>query len=130
MRGLDAHASRARRAGTAAAARAEQRLGRDVGRLSGATRGQLRDATASLAAAERRVVSRAPRGVAEAQRTLDGLEARVRALDPGRTLARGWSITRTADGRVVRSPADVASGDTLITSLAGGEVRSTVDGDA
>jgi exodeoxyribonuclease VII large subunit len=61
---------------------------------------------------------------------LDGVDARVRALDPERALARGRSITRTADGRVVRSPADVTAGDTLLTRLAGGEVRSTVDGDA
>ncbi len=45
------------------------------------------------------------------ERHLAGLEARVRALDPVNVLARGWSITRTADGRVVRDPAEVAAGD-------------------
>ncbi len=126
---LDAHAARARRAGTAATARAEHRLGRDLGRLTGAARVQVRDATASVAAAERRLAARPPRVVAEAERALDAVEARVRALDPERALARGWSITSRADGRVVRSPADVAPGDTLVTRLAGGEVRSTVDDD-
>ena len=126
---LDAHADRARRAGLVASNRAEQRLGRDLGRLTGAARVQVRDATASLAAAERRLTARTPRALAEAERALTGVEARVRALDPERALARGWSITSTADGRVVRSPADVAAGDQLITRLAGGEVRSTVDGD-
>jgi exodeoxyribonuclease VII large subunit len=127
---LDAHAVRSRRAGMVAAARAEQRLGRDVGRLTGAARVQVRDATSAVAVAERRLVARGPRAIAEAARVLDGVDARVRALDPERALARGWSITRTADGRVVRSPADVTAGDTLLTRLAGGEVRSTVDGDA
>ena len=126
---LDAHADRARRAGLVAGNRAEQRLGRDLGRLTGAARVQVRDATAALAAAERRLASRTPRALAEAERALTGVEARVRALDPERALARGWSITSTADGRVVRSPADVAAGDHLVTRLAGGEVRSTVDGD-
>jgi exodeoxyribonuclease VII large subunit len=65
--------------------------------------------------------------VAEAERSLDAISARVRALDPARVLARGWSITRTADGRVLRSPDDVAPGDPIVTLLAGGEVRSTVD---
>lgn len=128
-RRLDAHAARARRAGIVATARAEQRLGRDLGRLTGASRIQVRDATSAVDGAERRLVARAPRAVVEADRALGAVEARVRALDPERALARGWSITTTADGRVVRRPADVAPGDALVTRLAGGEVRSTVDGD-
>jgi exodeoxyribonuclease VII large subunit len=59
--------------------------------------------------------------------TLDGLEARVRALDPRHTLARGWSITRTADGTLVRSVADVAPGETITTTLADGSARSRVE---
>ena len=50
----------------------------------------------------------------------------MRANDPERTLRRGWSITRTADGQVVRSPDDVSPGDELRTLVAEGEVRSTV----
>jgi exodeoxyribonuclease VII large subunit len=126
---LAALAERMRRAGVLATARSEQRLGRDLGRLRGATRVQVRDATAAIDGAERRLVLRAPRALAEAERALDGLEAQVRALDPQRALARGWSITTTTDGRVIRSHRDVAAGDALITRLAEGEVRSTVDGD-
>ena len=51
----------------------------------------------------------------------------MRALDPARTLARGWSITRDAQGRVVRSAAAVGPGDRLVTKVAEGEVHSTVD---
>jgi exodeoxyribonuclease VII large subunit len=122
-------AERVRRAGVIATARSEQRLGRDLGRLRGATRIQVRDASAAVAGAERRLAQRAPRALAEAERVTDALEARVRALDPQRALARGWSITTTADGRVVRSHRDVAPGDALRTRLADGEVRSTVDRD-
>ena len=57
------------------------------------------------------------------------LEARVRSLDPVNVLARGWSITRTADGRLVRSAADVADGDALTTQLATGSLRSRVERD-
>ncbi len=54
--------------------------------------------------------------------------ATVRGLDPVVTMARGWSITRSADGRVVRSAADVAKGDTITTLVADGAITSTVEG--
>ncbi|MDP8987395.1 MAG: exodeoxyribonuclease VII large subunit, partial [Actinomycetota bacterium] len=46
--------------------------------------------------------------------------------DPARALARGWSLTRTADGRLVRRAGDVAPGDRLVTTLGDGVARSTV----
>lgn len=58
---------------------------------------------------------------------LDGLARRLADLDPATTMARGWSITRTDDGRTVRSVDDVSVGDVLTTTLADGSVRSTVD---
>jgi exodeoxyribonuclease VII large subunit len=126
---LDSHGRRARRAGVVALAAADQRLGRDVGRLTGSARVGVRDASVSLATAERRLVARVPRAMTEAERALAALEARVRAHDPERALARGWSITRTGDGRIVRAADDVSAGDALVTQLGRGEVRSTVDGD-
>jgi exodeoxyribonuclease VII large subunit len=74
-----------------------------------------------------RLVRRSPRAATEAGRHLDGIAARVAALDPARTLARGYSVTRTAAGTVVRRSADVAVGDHLITSLADGEFASIVE---
>ena len=59
---------------------------------------------------------------------LAGVTDNLRALDPARILARGWSITRLADGTLVRSVTDTAVGDTLVTHVAGGTVTSTVDG--
>lgn len=58
--------------------------------------------------------------------TLDMLAVRSRAVDPAVTLSRGWSITRTAAGTVVRRATDVAPGDVLVTTLADGTVTSTV----
>ena len=58
---------------------------------------------------------------------LTALVARLRALDPAAILARGWSITRGGGGDLVRSTADVHSGDALETRLADGTVTSTVD---
>ena len=123
---LDTVAHRARRASLVGLDRASHRLDGHRGRVTGAARSHLRAAEVLVGAGERRVAHRAPRAVAEAERALAGLEARVRTLDPERTLARGWSITRTADGRVVRHPGEVAPGEELSTLVAGGEVRSTV----
>lgn len=126
---LDGHGHRARRAGVVALAAADQRLGRDLGRLTGSARVRMRDATTTLVTAERRLAVRGPRSLAEAARAVEALDARVRALDPERALARGWSITRTADGRVLRSVDEVRPGDQLVTQLGTGEVRSTVERD-
>ena len=65
--------------------------------------------------------------LATARATLSGLERLTRDLSPGRTLARGFSITRKADGGVVRSPRDIAAGDPLTTETAGGSFASRVE---
>lgn len=64
--------------------------------------------------------------VEAAATTLALVATRVDAADPARALARGWSITRTADGRLVRRAADLAPGATLRTTLADGVAESTV----
>ena len=84
--------------------------------------------TATIDRLARQLGRDAPRALEHATRQLDGVEARVRALDPARTLARGWSITRDGEGRLVRSAGDVRSGTSLVTTVADGVVRSTVDG--
>jgi exodeoxyribonuclease VII large subunit len=127
---LDSITDRSRRAAVSGLDRASHRLDNHAGRVTGAARSHLRAADVLLAAGARRIAHRAPRSLAEGERAVDALDARLRSLDPERTLARGWSITRRADGRVVRSPDDVEPGDALITRVAGGDVRSTVSGDA
>lgn len=74
------------------------------------------------------LAQRSPRAIDRASRRVDHVETRVRALDPARVLARGWSITRDEHGRLVRSTADVAPGAGLVTTVADGTVRSTADG--
>jgi exonuclease VII large subunit len=41
-------------------------------------------------------------------------------------LARGWTITRRADGRIIRSPDELDVDDVLITQFATGTSRSRV----
>ncbi len=54
---------------------------------------------------------------------------RLRALDPQRVLARGWSITRLDNGLLLRSIGDAGPGDRLVTLVADGTVASTVNGE-
>ena len=60
------------------------------------------------------------------QQHVASLEERVRLLDPVNTMARGWSITRSGDGRTLRSVNDVGIGDEIVTVLRDGSVKSTV----
>ena len=76
-------------------------------------------AVKALDAAQRDTLSRA--GL-----RLDSMAARVSAFDPIRTLRRGWSITRTATGRVVRSTADVTTGEVITTQVGDGTLTSTI----
>ena len=61
-----------------------------------------------LVDAARRVQRGSDRALSLAEQRLVGAEARRRSFDPALALARGWSITRDGDGRVIRSVADAA----------------------
>ena len=50
----------------------------------------------------------------------------LQGLSPLNVLGRGYSLTRVAGGGLLRDAADAKPGDTLITTLAAGEVRSVV----
>ncbi len=54
------------------------------------------------------------------------LERLLSTLDYQKVLARGFSITRTADGRILKNATDAAPQMKLITTLAKGTVTSTV----
>lgn len=85
-------------------------------------------ANTQLALAAQRLAGRPVVVLDSASQRIDSLDGRVRLLDPVNTMARGWSVTRTADGRTVRSIADVSDGESLVTTLADGTVTSTVSG--
>jgi exodeoxyribonuclease VII large subunit len=126
-RRLGDRAHRIARRTHAAVARADEGLTMRASRLRAAARRPLVSAGHRLDRAEDRLRSR-PGAVLDAeQRHVDGLAARVRSLDPGALLARGWTITRTDRGVVVRSPLDVAPGDRIVTEFAAGRLTSTVN---
>lgn len=123
---LDRRSERVGRAGTRALDRHQEHLAVVAERTTARAQRALRRADAEVTARADDVVRRARRDLATADRALDALAARVDAHDPQRALARGWTITTTADGRPVRTRADVAAGDELVTRVVDGTVRSTV----
>jgi exodeoxyribonuclease VII large subunit len=129
----DAVAHRAFKTPTACAAFVAGRADQEALRLAGAVDALATSVPHRLAARGRELdrtlatVGRlASSRVIGAQRRVDALSGHVRALDPARVLARGWSITRRSDGSVLRSAGAVAQGEELVTTLADGTVRSTV----
>jgi exodeoxyribonuclease VII large subunit len=57
---------------------------------------------------------------------LAALAGRLESLSPLNVLARGYSLTRTPEGRVVRDARTVRAADELVTRLAAGEIVSRV----
>ncbi len=111
----------------AAVERADERLGMRRQRLAALAPAALDRAAGHLHASQTILVERSGNRVAREADRLDLAAARVAALDPAVQLARGWSVTRGADGRIVRSAAAVASGDRLTTTLVDGEIASIVE---
>ena len=64
--------------------------------------------------------------VKEQQHRFDVWQGILDAAAPERILSLGYSITRI-NGKAVRSPDDVAPGDEVVTTVAGGEFTSTVE---
>ncbi len=62
-----------------------------------------------------------------AQASLDGLQRLCRELSPQRTLERGFTVTRTAAGALVRRAADLTPGERMTTQTAAGSVTSRVE---
>ncbi len=74
-----------------------------------------------------RVVGAARGRLATEAARLEGRGRLVTQLAPARTLARGFSITRTESGNILRAPGAVHSGERLVTTLAAGTLVSRVE---
>jgi exodeoxyribonuclease VII large subunit len=61
---------------------------------------------------------------------LEGLGARLDALNPLRVLERGYALVYGPDGRLVRSADEVGEGAQIVARLADGRLRATVNRDA
>ncbi|HEX6773035.1 MAG TPA: exodeoxyribonuclease VII large subunit [Acidobacteriaceae bacterium] len=76
------------------------------------------------ASSNRAVTTRIERTAAR----LGAINGRMNALSPLAVLDRGYSMTFTANGQLVRESSSLSRGETLMTRLARGTVRSTVTG--
>ncbi len=63
----------------------------------------------------------------EARNRVDRLASQLRLLGPHAVLERGYSITRAADGAILRDAAQIPEGERINTLLAQGTVESIVD---
>lgn len=73
-------------------------------------------------------MSRSVRGhLADANRELVSMTARLEAISPLAVLSRGYSLTLDSEGTPIRDPATLAPGDRLFTRLSGGTVESIVE---
>ncbi|MEX0768773.1 MAG: exodeoxyribonuclease VII large subunit, partial [Microthrixaceae bacterium] len=79
-----------------------------------------------IAAAASRVGRAAHQWDALTRSRLEAIAARALVHDPAAALRRGWSITRSASGTVVRSASEMSPGEVLTTQLSDGNLISTV----
>ena len=124
---LTDRAHRVARRTHSAVERADERLTIRSDRVRTLPFRRLEDAERRLVDAAASVVRRGPRILDDRERDLDAIAARLTSLDPANLLRRGWSITRDASGRVVRSVSDVATGSTITTQVADGVLTSRIE---
>lgn len=80
-----------------------------------------------LTAATARLRHGMARGLTHYRHQVQQRDAQLRALGPQAVLDRGFSITRTPDGTLIRTAGDVRPGARLETLLGRGALTSTVD---
>ncbi len=74
-----------------------------------------------------RIASAAQKDLSGARHGFAALAAKLDAMSPLKVLGRGYAIARTADGTVVRTKNDVASGDRITLRLKEDEIICTVE---
>lgn len=87
----------------------------------------LNEAAHTLRAAADRVRRRPTEVLSLARHSLKSASDRLRLLDPVNTMARGWSITRDANGKAIRGVTSLKKGQVISTSFADGDATSTVE---
>ncbi len=106
--------------------RQQRRLEQLAVHLSGAPRQRLLSEGHRVDLLQNRLRQSAKFQVESSKLKVQGLAARLAALDPALQLRRGFSLTYTSDGQLIRSAADLHPGDRLTTRLADGSVTSEV----
>ncbi len=92
------------------------------------TENSLNRARGRLVMALERLKTRPRNALSRQNQVLTMHASALRLLDPAVTMARGWSIVRDADGNVVRSKENVATGDLITVSVTDGVITGKVEG--
>ncbi len=87
----------------------------------------VRERTRQLDELDGRMTLAVRRRLEMARRDLSALAARLESVSPLAVLSRGYSLTMTQDGAVVRNIKDVAIGSILTTRLNGGMIESRAE---
>ncbi len=106
--------------------RQQRRLEQLATRLTTAPRQQFLNASHRLELVSNRLAQAARMNVQNAKFKVQNMEQKLAALDPALLLQRGYSLTFTADGRLLRNADDIKANDIITTRLANGTVQSQV----
>lgn len=87
----------------------------------------IRDASRQLDDLDQRSQAGMAKRIRDARSTLRTLAASVDALSPLAVLARGYSVSESSDGKVLKSIESIATGDRIRTRLPDGTVDSVVE---
>ena len=105
---------------------AERRLTERASKVKTRIIDALQHAATALSVASDRIRRRPLDVLTGSGKYIDSSAQRLRLLDPVTTMARGWTITRSSSGVVVRAAAQLKPGDVLITSFQDGTSTSEV----
>jgi len=97
-----------------------------AGRLDVLRERRLRQVEARLALDAQRLRQATALGVERKRTRAQTVERQLALLNPLAVLARGYSLTRAADGRLVRAVADAVPGTTVVTQIRDGRFESVV----
>jgi exodeoxyribonuclease VII large subunit len=89
--------------------------------------GRIRELAGRVDELQRRIDQAARTRTRTSKDRLGTAAAALQALSPLQVLARGYSMTRTTKGHVVRNAADLQPGDQIVTTLAAGQLTSRVE---
>jgi exodeoxyribonuclease VII large subunit len=104
-----------------------QRVSQQAHRLQQLSpRAQLKKKTEVIHQMEKRLHRSLSARLSGYQHRVLAAENRLKAMNPSQVLTRGYSITRTASGQVLRSISDVQVGEEATTLLPDGQITSTV----
>jgi exodeoxyribonuclease VII large subunit len=125
---LDALEMRLKQALSGSAVRQRRRVEESRARLLLLRGSRLQGVAGRIEALQRRLTHVAPTEIQRRQRQVAALERQLRALSPAAVLERGYSLTRAADGKLIKSVRQVSAGARLRTQVADGAFESVVEG--